>query len=119
MIRRDDSYYIEVIDVEYVKNLFGTLLNKIQAIKSTGDLDSARHLVMTFGTKVKEEIHKEIIDRISHLNLPKSSVFITPMLTKENNKIVINQPTDFLKQQLQLYKDYNGNSLKKENRFRF
>lgn len=104
--------FVEVNDVKYVKDMFGKLLSKIQEIKSTGDFDSARELVMTYGTKVNQNLHKELLERLEKLDLPKTVAFITPMLNKHGDSIVLEQPTNFLEQQLELYETYMLQNIK-------
>lgn len=118
MVEIDGKHYIEVYDVEYVKNMFGQLLSKVQTIKSTGDFEAAKDLVMTYGTKVNQELHKEIIERIEKLNMPKIVGFVTPMLVEKENTIVIEQPTDFFEQQMTLYKNYNEQKIISDKKFK-
>lgn len=106
MITKDSKCYIQINDVEHVKNLFGQLLAEIQRIKSEGDLEAAKNIVMKYGTSVNQTIHQEILSRIEKLNLPNVVGFITPMLVKEENDIVIKHADNFFEQQLALYKQY-------------
>lgn len=106
MITENGLFYIEVNDVDYVKNMFGKLLEKIQTIKSTGDVEGAKELVMTYGTKVDQYIHTQIIQRIDKLNMPKVVGFMTPILVKKDGVIELEQSNDFLEQQLSLHKNY-------------
>lgn len=107
MVIKDGKSYIEVNDVGYVKNMFGKLLEKIQTIKSTGDFEGAKELVMKYGTKVNQEIHKEILDRIEKLNMPKVVGFITPVLEYKDGEVVLVQSDNFLNQQLEFCKTYH------------
>jgi dipeptidyl-peptidase-3 len=116
MVEENGLHYIEINDVQYVRKIFGKLLGKIQEIKSTGDYESAKNLVMQYGTKVDKKIHKEIIQRVKKLNMPKVIGFITPILTKEDNNIVIKQSSNFFKQQLELYEKYSILKLEKRNK---
>jgi dipeptidyl-peptidase III len=106
MIEKDGKHYIQVMDIEHVRNLFGQLLAEIQRIKSEGDFEAAKNIVMTYGTTVNQTIHQEVLARIEKLNLPNVVGFITPMLVKESDNVVIKQAQDFFKQQLELYKQY-------------
>lgn len=106
LVSEKEKTYIEVNDVEYVKSMFGKLLEKIQTIKSTCDFEGAKELVMKYGTKVNQKIHKEILNRIDKLDMPKVVGFITPMLEEDGKEIKLVQYDNFLKQQILLHKNY-------------
>lgn len=106
MVQKDGHHYVEVHDVAHVRGLFGQLLAIVQRIKSTGDADGARELVMQYGTHVDAMIHQELLDRVSTLDMPKVTGFITPMLQEVDGNVVLAQTGDFLEQQLQLHRDY-------------
>ena len=106
MVEKDGHYYVEVHDVAYVRGLFGQLLAIVQRIKSTGDADGASELVMQYGTRVDAAIHAELLDRLSTLDMPKVTGFITPMLQEVDGDVVLAQTGDFLEQQLQLHREY-------------
>lgn len=106
LVQKDGATYVEVNDIHYVKERFGALLSKVQKIKSTGDFEAARELVMTYGTKVNPDIHKELLERMSRLDMPKVVGFITPTLVERDNTVVLEQATNFLSQQLSLYERY-------------
>jgi dipeptidyl-peptidase-3 len=111
MVKENGSHYVEVNDIGYVKEMFGKLLEKVQIIKSTGDFEAAKQLVMTYGTKVNQEIHAEILKRIEKLDMPKVVGFITPMLIEKENKVVLEQSHNFFEQQIQLHGQYVTNNL--------
>lgn len=119
MIKENGQHYIQINDNEHVKSMFGKLLDKIQTIKSTGDFEGAKELVGKYGTKVNKDIHEELLNRISSLDLPKVTAFITPMLVNVGNDIVIEQSTNFFEQQMQLHQKYskNGIELKRKHSF--
>lgn len=106
MVEKDGHYYVEVHDVAYVRELFGQLLAIVQRIKSTGDAEGAGALVMRYGTRVDGTIHQELLDRLSTLDMPKVTGFITPILQEVSGDVVLEQTDDFLAQQLQLHRDY-------------
>lgn len=106
MVRDGERHCIEVHDVDYVRGLFGQLLAIVQRIKSTGDAEGARDLVMQYGTRVDPAIHQELLARLSALDMPKVVGFITPMLQNVDGNIVLSQSNNFLEQQLQLHRDY-------------
>ena len=106
MVLQDGHHYVEIHDVAHVRELFGQLLAIVQRIKSTGDADGAKALVMEYGTYVDRELHRELLDRLSALDMPKVVGFITPVLVEDQDDVRLIQPDDFLEQQLQLHRDY-------------
>lgn len=102
----DGAHFIEVFDVPYLQQQFGKLLSIVQRIKSTGNFEDAKNLVMTFGTKVNQALHSEILTRIESLNLPKVTGFITPQIIQNSNDFIIENDSNFLKHQLCLHKNY-------------
>ena len=103
MIEQDGKTYIEVNDLAHAQELFGKLLAKIQEIKSTADFEGARDLVLTYGTKVDQSLHARFLERINKLDLARVLCFNTPMLVEKDNTIVIEQPSSFFEQQMQLH----------------
>lgn len=105
-------FYIKVHDVKELRVLFGELLGKIQEIKSTGDYDGAQKIVETYGTKVDENLHAEVLDRVSKLNSPSTYGFTTPLyeVMKDQNGIVEDiityQKDSFIEDQLHLSNKY-------------
>jgi len=114
LVEENGTHYVEVNDVDYVKNMFGKLLAKVQNIKSTGDFEAAKELVMKYGTKVNQDLHAEIIERIKKLDMPKVVGFVTPMLIEKDNSVVIEQSTNFFEQQMQLHSEYVTSQLGKK-----
>ena len=106
MINKDGKVFIEVNDVSHAQELFGNLLSIIQEIKSTSQIDKARELIQKYGTKVDQQLHADYLARIENLDLPKVICFNTPMLVEYNNSVVIEQSTNFMEQQLQLFNDF-------------
>lgn len=107
MVVKDGHFYIELNDIDYVRELVGQLLAEIQRIKSEGDYEAAKALVETYGTKVDQMIHKEIVERISGLGLANVMGFMTPILVEKEDDIVIEYQKDFLTQQIELFKKYS------------
>ena len=109
MVEENGNHYIQVNDVLYLKGMFGTLLGIVQRIKSTGDLEGAKELVLTYGTKVNQEIHAKLLERINVLNMPKVVGFMTPMLVEQDNTVIIekvNTSDSFVEKQLALHRQY-------------
>lgn len=106
LVEKDGNVFVEVNDIGHVKDLFGQLLYKIQAIKSTGDFEQARNLVMTYGTKINKEYQKQIHQRVSMLGMPNTVCFMTPVLTKVGETVQLSQVEGFYEQQEKLFQGF-------------
>jgi dipeptidyl-peptidase-3 len=104
IVEKDGAAYVEINDIEHVRELFGQLLGQVQRIKSTGDFEGARDLVMGWGTKVDLDLHRQTLDRIAKLDLPKVQGFLTPeLILGPDGSVELRQPADFLAQQIDLH----------------
>lgn len=107
LVTAADGYlFVEVNDVAHVRELVGRLLAKIQEIKSTGDFEAARDLVMTYGTKVDQDLLREVHQRVAALDMPKTVCFVTPVLEFEGDAVTLRQVDNFFEQQAQLFEAY-------------
>lgn len=102
---RDGKTYFTVNDYEALRSLFGKLLGEIQRIKSEGDYEAGKALIMNYATKVDQDLHKEVIERYQSLGLKPYGGFINPEIVpvEKNGKVVdyeVRQVEDFLTQQL-------------------
>lgn len=102
---KDGKTYFKVNDYKAMHHLLGELLAEIQKIKSTGDFDGAKNLVEDYGVKVDPELHKEVLERYSKLNLAPYGGFINPEYKPviEDGKIVdvdISYPDDYVAQMM-------------------
>ena len=109
---KDGKTYFVINDYQKLRKLYGKLLMEVQRITSEGDYDAARDLVETYGVQVDQELHKEVLERYSKLNLAPYGGFINPIYTPvvENGEIVdikVEYPTDYVKQMLRYSKDYS------------
>jgi len=109
---KDGKTYFVVNDYQKLRRLFGELLAEVQRITSEGDYEAARDLIETYGVQVDHELHKEVLDRYSKLNLAPYSGFINPDYTPviENGRIIdvkISYPDDYVKQMLLYGKEYS------------
>ncbi len=107
---RDNKTYYVVNDYGKLRNIFGELLGEIQRIKSEGDYDAAETLVETYGVKVDQELHAEVLARYKDLNVAPYSGFVNPRLVAvmEGDEIVdvkVEHPTDFVEQMMH-YAEY-------------
>ena len=85
---------------------------EIQRVTSEGDYEAARDLVENYGVQVDSELHKEVLDRYSKLDLAPYGGFMNPVYTPviENGRIVdvkVEFPDDYDKQMLRYGKEYS------------
>lgn len=110
---RDGKTYFVVNDYEKLRSLFGELLREIQRIISQGDYEAGRALIETYGVKVNQDLHKEVLARYEKLKSAPYSGFINPELVpvtdEEGNitNIEVTYPTDFTKQMLDYSEKYS------------
>ena len=109
---KDGKTYFVINDYQKLRQLYGRLLAEVQRIRSEGDYESARDLVETYGVQIDQELHEEVLERFSKLNLAPYGGFINPIYTPviENDDIVdikIEYPDDYIKQMLRYGKDYS------------
>ena len=108
----DGKTYFVVNDYEKLRGYFGELLREIQRIKSEGDFEAGRNLVETYGVKVDQELHAEVLRRSEPLNLAPYSGFVNPEMVPvfEGGSIVdiaVEYPMDFLGQMLRYGTTYS------------
>ena len=101
----DGKTYFVVNDYEKLRGYFGELLREIQRIKSEGDFEAGRNIVETYGVKVDQELHAEVLRRSEPLNLAPYSGFVNPEMVPvfEGDSIVdvtVEYHMDFLGQML-------------------
>lgn len=90
LIKENGKTYVRINDYDKLRVIFGELLREIQRIKSEGDYETGKNLVETYGVKVNQEMHKEVLDRYAKLNIRPYSGFIQPRLVPvmdKDNKI--------------------------------
>jgi len=108
----DGKTYFVINDYDKLRGYFGELLREIQRIKSEGDFEAGRLLVETYGVKVDQELHQEVLRRSEPLNLAPYSGFVNPEMTPvfDGDRIVdveVSYPTDFLGQMLRYGSSYS------------
>jgi len=79
--KKDGKTFVVINDYKAVHVLLGQLLAEIQRIKSTGDLKGAQALVETYGVKVDQTLHQEVMARYKKLNLAPYKGFVNPVFT--------------------------------------
>ncbi len=104
--------YFQVRDYDKLRTLYGQLLREIQRIKSEGDYEAGKALVETYGVKVDQAIHAEVLARTEPLNIAAYSGFIQPRLIaiEQEGEIVevnIEYPDSFIDQMLEYEDEYS------------
>ena len=111
-IKKEGKTYFVINDYDKLHTLFGDLLREIQRIKSEGDFKAGKALVETYGVRVDQELHKEVLERNSKFKSAPYNGFINPVLvpvTDNKGKITdveVIQPESFAAQMLQYAKEY-------------
>ena len=114
LVERDGKTFIQINDYAKLRGLFGELLAEIQRIRSTGDYAAACNLVETYAVKVDPELHRQVLDRYSHLDIAPYKGFVNPVYTAvrdaEGNitDVTISYPEDYVSQMLRYSRDYRG-----------
>ena len=112
IIKRNDKTYIKVNDYTQLRLLFGNLLAEIQRIKSEGDYKAAKNLVETYGVKIDKDLHKEVLERYTKLNLAPYKGFINPVYKPIYDKngnitdVMIDYTESYTDQMLRYSRDY-------------
>ena len=112
-ITRDGKTYYNINNYEKLHALFGQLLRETQRIKSEGDYKAVEDLVETYGVKVNQEFHKEILKRNEQFPDAPYSGFVNPVLVPEMDdkgeirSIKVTQPESYQGQMLDYGKAYN------------
>lgn len=112
-INRDGKTYYNITDYEKLHDLFGQLLRETQRIKSEGDYKAVEALVETYGVKVDQALHQEILERNAQFPDAPYSGFVNPVLVPElddNGEITsinVTQPESFSSQMLDYSKKHS------------
>ncbi|MGI9223135.1 MAG: dipeptidyl-peptidase 3 family protein [Woeseiaceae bacterium] len=89
-VEKDGKTYFTINDYEVLRGIFSDQLREIQRIKSEGDFEAGQALVETYGVKVDQAIHEEVLARVEPLNIAPYKGFIQPRLVaiEEEGEIV-------------------------------
>lgn len=113
LVNRKGKTYVKINDYEALRHLFGRLLAEVQRIKSEGDYEAGRDLVETYGVRVDPKLHREILDRYSHLNIAPYKGFVNPVYTPVRDAdgniidITIDYTEDYPGQMLRYSRNYS------------
>ena len=109
---RDGKTYFVINDFKALRGLFGELLGEIQRIKSEGDYEAGRALVLKYAVNIDPDLHKEVLERYATLGLKPYRGFINPDIVPVTGKdgavtdYEVVYGDDFLAQQLEYGKKY-------------
>lgn len=112
-IQKDGKTFFKIHDYQKLRTIFGELLHELQRIKSEGDFEAAEKIVTTYGKKIDQELHKEILSRNAQFTDAPYSGFVNPVITPETDEngnfkaFKIVQPKTFEEQMLK-YADEFG-----------
>ena len=108
----DGKTYFVIRNYYALRGLFGDLLQEIQRIKSEGDYEAGKALVETYGVKVDQALHEEVLARAEPLNIAPYKGFIEPRIVAvevngEIVDVVVEHPQDFVERMLELDDNYS------------
>lgn len=112
LVRTNGKTYVRINDYKRLRELFGELLAEIQRIKSEGDYEAGKNLVEQYAVKVDPKLHKQVLERYSHLDIAPYKGFVNPRyLLKLDSKgeivdIEINYSEGYADQHLRYSKAY-------------
>ena len=110
---RDDKTYVVINDYEKLRDLFGELLAEVQRIKSEGDYEAGKKLVETYGIKVDQKLHAEVLERYNRLNLSPYKGFVNPVMKEVKDKkgnvidVTLDYTENYVDQMLRYSRDYS------------
>lgn len=113
LVKQNGKTYLVINDYEALRGLFGKLLAEIQRIKSEGDYEAGRRLVEEYAVKVDPELHREVLDRYSHLSIAPYKGFVNPVYTLVTDSegqpvdVTISYEEDYPAQMLRYGRDYS------------
>ena len=114
LVKRDGKTFVQINDYETLRELFGNLLSQIQRIKSEGDYEFAKNLVETYGIKINQDLHSEILERYKKLNIAPYRGFVNPIympVLDEKGEIIdinIDYTEGYVEQHLRYSREYSN-----------
>ena len=114
LVKKEGKTYVKINDYLQLRGLFAALLSEIQRIKSEGDYEAGRNLVETYAVKVDPKLHKEVLDRYSHLDIAPYRGFVNPVYTlvkdAKGNPVdaKISYGESYIDQMLRYSRDYSA-----------
>lgn len=105
-VNRNGETYYDIRDYDKLRVLFGDLLREVQRIKSQGDYAAGKALVETYGVKVDQALHAEVLKRAERIQTAPYAGFIQPEMEAvmgadgSITDVKVIYPKDFLGQML-------------------
>lgn len=112
-VTRDGKTYYNINDYEKLHELFGQLLKETQRIKSEGDYAAVENLVETYGVKVDQKLHNEILERNKQFTAAPYSGFVNPVIVPKKDSdgeiesFSMEYPKSFAEQMLYYSKNHS------------
>lgn len=112
-VKRDGKTFIKINDYKALRHLFGQLLAEVQRVRSEGDYEAGRHLVLDYGVKVDPALHNEVLERYSHLSIAPYKGFVNPVYTPVFDNagnitdVTVSYTEDYPSQMLRYSRDYS------------
>lgn len=116
--KRDDKTFLVINDYEKLRSLLGELLSEVQRIKSEGDFEAGKALIETYGVKVNQDLHNEVLSRYESLDIAPYKGFVNPvykLVTDDNGKVVdvtVSYNENYVNQQMRYSRQYSVLPLK-------
>ena len=113
LVKKDGETFIKINDYDKLREIFGKQLFEIQRIKSEGDYEAGRALVEKYAVKVDPQLHKEVLDRYSTLNIAPYRGFVNPIYSLVKNDkgeiidVKITYGEGYIDQMLRYSRDYS------------
>lgn len=105
--------FLRITDYKRLRQLIGQLLAEVQRIKSEGDIDAARTLVEDYGVRINPTLHREMLDRYSHLDIAPYKGFVNPIYREVRDSdgrvvdVVADETETYTAQMLRYSRDYS------------
>ena len=113
LVKKDGETFLKLNDYAKLREILGKQLSEIQRIKSEGDYEAGRALVEKYAVKVDPQLHKEVLDRYSTLNIAPYRGFVNPIysLVKDDKgeiiDVKITYGEGYIDQMLRYSRDYS------------
>lgn len=112
----EGKHYVMIHDYKALRELFGALLVEIQRVKSTGDYETAKELIQTYGTNVDPALVVEVKERYAKTGAVPYVGFVNPLMSKkENGDVVLTYEESYVEQNLRYSKQYRTLALSIED----
>ena len=112
-VKRDGKTIVKINDYNALRDLFGQLLAEVQRVRSEGDYEAGRKLILDYAVKVDPALHNEVLERYSHLDIAPYKGFVNPVYTpvfdSDGNitDVTVSYTEDYTTQHLRYSRDYS------------